>query len=240
MAGIDRQAQRSASNDLFKTYLHSASDDQAEQIASRLVSEHAAPLISEIVRFKLRGSNRSKSDGEDLQHDILVSLLSRLRRLRVSREGNPIQNFRDYVAVVTYNACKQYFGRYIPERETVLLEDQSAVHSGEPEQEAVADRFYLERVWAEIKNLPVKQRAALLLSLRDENENGMLVVLPANGIATARQIAEVLEMQLLQLATLWKDLPLDDLRISELLGVTRQQVINLRKCARERLGRRFS
>jgi hypothetical protein len=35
-------------------------------------------------------------------------------------------------------------------------------------------------------------------------------------------------------------LPLDDATIAGLLGATRQQVINLRKCARERLERRMS
>ena len=40
-------------------------------------------------------------------------------------------------------------------------------------------------------------------------------------------------------AALWNDLPLEDTAISGLLGVTRQQVINLRKVARERLVRRI-
>ena len=40
-------------------------------------------------------------------------------------------------------------------------------------------------------------------------------------------------------AEVWKDLPWSDLRIAERLGITRQQVINLRKCARERLARRM-
>ena len=35
-------------------------------------------------------------------------------------------------------------------------------------------------------------------------------------------------------------LPLDDLRVAERFGITRQQVINLRKSARERLGRRLA
>ena len=36
----------------------------------------------------------------------------------------------------------------------------------------------------------------------------------------------------------WPELPFDDNTIAALLGATRQQVINLRKCARERLRRR--
>ncbi len=39
----------------------------------------------------------------------------------------------------------------------------------------------------------------------------------------------------MELATLWQELPLEDARIAVILDVTRQQVINLRRTARERL-----
>ena len=54
-----------------------------------------------------------------------------------------------------------------------------------------------------------------------------------------RQIAKALEMADEDFARLWQRLPLDDASIAELLNITRQQVINLRKCARERLARRM-
>jgi hypothetical protein len=41
------------------------------------------------------------------------------------------------------------------------------------------------------------------------------------------------------LRELWPTLPRDDQWIADRLGVTRRQVINLRKCARERLARRL-
>jgi hypothetical protein len=53
-----------------------------------------------------------------------------------------------------------------------------------------------------------------------------------------RRIADALEIDAQQLARIWGELPLEDARIAESLGVTRQQVINLRKSARERLSRR--
>jgi hypothetical protein len=40
-------------------------------------------------------------------------------------------------------------------------------------------------------------------------------------------------------AAIWNELPLEDARIAELLGLTRQQVINARKSGRERLARRL-
>jgi len=57
-------------------------------------------------------------------------------------------------------------------------------------------------------------------------------------VASLCDIAVALGMTVEQLAGLWVDLPIDDYSIAQLLGVTRQQVINLRKSARERLTRR--
>ncbi|HEU4386152.1 MAG TPA: hypothetical protein VFV34_00035, partial [Blastocatellia bacterium] len=99
-------------------------------------------------------------------------------------------------------------------------------------------RLYLERVWVEIAQLPVKQRTALLLNLTDRSGNGVIALLPGVGIASFREIAATLEMTAEQLAAVWGDLPLSDAAIAQRLEVTRQQVINLRKSARQRLMRR--
>lgn len=99
-------------------------------------------------------------------------------------------------------------------------------------------RNYLERVWAEIVQLPLRQRCALLLNLTDHLGNEVLALLPGLGVASLRDIAVALGMTVEQLAELWGDLPISDVAIAQLLGVKRQQVINLRKAARERLKRR--
>jgi hypothetical protein len=102
------------------------------------------------------------------------------------------------------------------------------------------DARLLERVWAEIQELPVAQRVALLLHLRDDRGSSLLPALPAAGVASLRQIAAVLEIEPGDLASMWAKLPLSDLDIAARLELRRQQVINLRKSARERLARRFS
>ena len=66
-----------------------------------------------------------------------------------------------------------------------------------------------------------------------------MLLIPITGIATIHQIAEALDIPAEQFAVLWNRLPLDDATIADHLGVTRQQVINLRKSARERLARRL-
>jgi len=101
----------------------------------------------------------------------------------------------------------------------------------------VEQRLFLRRLWAEICELPVPQRVALLLNLRDTH-GSVIMLLPLTGVASLRQIADALSIAAGEFALMWNELPLDDNAIAAHLGVTRQQVINLRKSARERLGRR--
>lgn len=104
----------------------------------------------------------------------------------------------------------------------------------------VERRLYLEVLWKEICQLPQRQRVALLLNLRDAQTRDALILFTLTGITSLRRIAEVIEMPAEQLAPLWNNLPLEDAAIGTLLGITRQQVINLRKSARERLARRMA
>jgi len=101
------------------------------------------------------------------------------------------------------------------------------------------DRTFFERLWNEVRELPPRQRAALLLNLREPSGASVLDLWPATGVASLSDIAAALEMSAEGLAALWNDLPLQDTAIGERLGLTRQQVINLRKSARERLARRM-
>jgi hypothetical protein len=99
---------------------------------------------------------------------------------------------------------------------------------------------YLRRLWQEIVALPLRQRIALLLNLRDANGDSVARLLPLTGVATVEEIGRLVEIDAADFRALWLQLPIDDRRISELLGSTRQQVINLRKSARERLARRMA
>jgi hypothetical protein len=111
--------------------------------------------------------------------------------------------------------------------------------SGEDVAWQVEKRIFLQRLWEEVRELPLAQRSALLLNLREADGRGCLALFPATGVASLRQIAEALEISAERLAELWPQLPLDDATIAGLLDQTRQQVINLRKSARERLARRL-
>ena len=105
--------------------------------------------------------------------------------------------------------------------------------------EALDRRARLRSVWDEILQLSLRQRTALLLNLRDESGGAAIALLPLLRVATMRQLAAALEMSAEELAAIWNHLPLEDAAIGNKLGASRQQVANLRKCARERLARRL-
>lgn len=103
----------------------------------------------------------------------------------------------------------------------------------------VERRAYLARLWNEISQLPPRQRAAVLLNLRDAHGDGVIDLWTLTGLVAPDRIACALSVTLETFAEMLAELPFDDRRIASHLGITRQQVINLRKSARERLARRM-
>ena len=112
---------------------------------------------------------------------------------------------------------------------------------GEPHdmELSIDRRRYAARLWEEICALPPKQRTALLLHLRDGRGNPALSLFPLSGIAFLPAIAATLNLSEAKLSELWSTLPLGDNSIAEILGCSRQQVINLRMSARKRLANRM-
>jgi RNA polymerase sigma factor (sigma-70 family) len=98
----------------------------------------------------------------------------------------------------------------------------------------------LALLWQEVCELPYRQRLALLLNFKDARGQDLVGLLPYTRTATIEQIAKAIDLPIEEFLRLWNKLPLEDATIAGLLGATRQQVINLRKCARERLERRMS
>jgi hypothetical protein len=120
-------------------------------------------------------------------------------------------------------------------------EEFSDSHPARASEANILDRVeqkeMLETIWREMVSLPVRHRAALLLNLRNERSESVIELIPLMRIATIRQIAEALEIPAETFAGIWNELPWDDNRIAEHLGINRQQVINLRQSARARLRR---
>lgn len=114
------------------------------------------------------------------------------------------------------------------------LHDLSLDPAGQLEQ-----KLYLERLWREICELPLNQRLALLLNMRHGGNSEAVILFTQTGTTSLREIASILNIEFEEFVELWNHLPLDDNTIAVRLGLTRQQIINLRKSARERLARRI-
>ena len=116
--------------------------------------------------------------------------------------------------------------------------DVGASHSVATFARTIEQREYLRYLWNEIIHLPPRQRAALLLNLRAAEGRDAITLFPLTQTASLHQIAAAVDIPPDQFAHLWRELPLDDAAIAIRLGVTRQQVVNLRKAARKRLARK--
>jgi hypothetical protein len=119
-----------------------------------------------------------------------------------------------------------------PEEEELELADAST-----PVDVTLGRKEWLAGLWEQIGKLNRNQRTALLLNLRTPDGSCAASLLVMTGVVSVRKIAQAVEMPAEEFVEIWKRMPLSDIEIAGLLGLTRQQVINLRKCARERLAR---
>ena len=101
-------------------------------------------------------------------------------------------------------------------------------------------RFELARIWAEICELPVRQRTALLYNLRDSQGREMLLMFFNARIASLKQIADAMNLTVEECVEILPRLPFDDRTIAEKMNLTEKQVGNLRKAARDNLRRRLA
>jgi DNA-directed RNA polymerase specialized sigma24 family protein len=204
-------------------------DDDGKQVAGFEIwqQQKKSRVVVDVERLpsqvqKLRG-------GKELAEAVAVIF---------NHAGGPIE-FDELVSVI---ATIQGIGDQ-PIESLAADEDPDDAHvpaTTEPDQAwRMEKRMFLQRLWEELQQLPLNQRAALLLNLKDPSGFGCITLFPATGIATIRQLADALEISAESFAEVWNDLPLEDSKIAELLGLTRQQVINARKSGRERLARRL-
>lgn len=100
-------------------------------------------------------------------------------------------------------------------------------------------RDWLSALWGEISALPARHRGALLLNMGSADGTTMCLLVEL-GIVSFAALAGALEVTESELAALWNRVPLPDLEVAERFGLVRQQVINLRRTAREKLSRRFA
>jgi len=355
---MDKRGSLPEIDPLLRPFLLSRDDQEREQHLAGLITNHASPIIKEAVWLKLRALSHCTADGvqhqeaEDIHNEAILHLVARLRDIQSNPDSSAINNFRSYVAVVSYNACNEHLRRKYPLRHSLknrlryvlthqprmslwmddkglmcgysawqagvvsqavnerlsrlrnepshlekaqLLESAERVNltrvttvtldflggpvefddlvgivaeiagikdtpaeasrDGADNDEdtlvertadsrpsfstAVEERLSLTALWKEIRELPLRQKMALLLNLKDDRGNSQIEMFPLTGVATIREIADTLEMRDDEFARLWNELPIEDALIAKRMNLTRQQIINLRKAARQRLGKRM-
>jgi hypothetical protein len=112
-------------DELLRPFLSAGSDAESESLLANIISEHAHPIIRNIIRAKLRVSF-NQQDGHHLNQDALEigsevkgTLLAELQSLKHLPQRKTINNFQSYVAVVTFNACYDYLRRKYPQRHSL-------------------------------------------------------------------------------------------------------------------------
>jgi hypothetical protein len=175
-----------------------------------------------------------ESDVQDSRHSVGARFAALIDRM-FSQAGHPIELDALVSAIASICGIKDQSAESAERSEAV----EEPADPGIALDEAMDNRALASRLWAEIRELPLRQRTALLLHLKDLQGQSVLTLLPRIRVASIREIAATLEVDPYQMASLWNELPLEDSVIAERLQATRQQVINLRKSARERLTRRL-
>jgi hypothetical protein len=96
-------------------------------------------------------------------------------------------------------------------------------------------REVLTEIWDAVCVLPDKHRAAFFFGFADTNGDDLMSLLLAAEVTTAVEIAARLDISMEKLMTVWKQMPLDNGTLADLLGTTRQQVSKWRYRAHRRL-----
>lgn len=329
---------------LLHAWWRAGETEQAEQLLTQLLTEHAIPISKAVITYRLRTEIAQSGDAEDVRQEVTLQLIARLKYLKSTGAPPLSGDFASYTAAVAHQVCSLYRRKQFPARarlkdqlryvltqqrgfalwevarkvwaggfavwreqgkppvlpkQVLALQENKerlGVHWAGARPSALAEllitifnhlagpvefaalvelvarvlgikdaspvenasdavstqhspsadlagqveqRLYLQRLWQEIVQLPLPQRLALLLNLRDTQERGLVVLLVELQLTSLHQLAEVLGLAALEFAELWRELPLDDARIATLLGLTRQQVINLRSSARRQLASRM-
>jgi len=101
MEGSIQQNQESAEGLLYR-FLREE-DCGARECLEKLLTEHAEPVIRRVVRKQ----GYSVEDEEDVRGHAILQVIERLRALRTSSAGSPLDDFCSYVAAIASNSCNR-------------------------------------------------------------------------------------------------------------------------------------
>lgn len=111
-----------AESALLLAYLQATDESESQHLAAQLISEYAEPVIAGVLRYKLgvalhsAARSGSPEQAEDISGEVVLELLTRLRKCKADPEQMAIKDFRSLVAVITYQACAKDLRRKNPQR----------------------------------------------------------------------------------------------------------------------------
>jgi DNA-directed RNA polymerase specialized sigma24 family protein len=197
--------------------------------------ERASEVIDRVLGSFVAGRLLQRDEVDDVRSTVILRVL---QRFDDSAAVARLQSFEDYVARMTINAANDLLrSRRSATVPLTARQGGNAVDSAPESVDALATRETLDLLWNAIRELPLPQRRALLLHAHDSGGGSVIPLLVFTGVATFDDMAAVLNYNRTSLERLWDRLPMADLDIGNLLGITRPRVIGLRRAARERLDR---
>src|SRR6185312_8501626 len=104
---------------LLEPLLTEASDEQADELLSQLIANHAEPVIKGVIRFKLRLNSyreTQRAESDDIHQEVVLQLLAQLQRFRKFPDSHPISDVRGMAAVIAHRTCARWMRRQFPER----------------------------------------------------------------------------------------------------------------------------
>jgi hypothetical protein len=122
MRSMDEIGVQQGTDPLLLPFLNAGAEAEALDILTDVIRVHAEPVIKAIIRHKLRvfldgrGAGRAAQEAEDVESEVVLHLLTKLREVKADPRARGIGNFRSYVAHTTRHACHEVLRRKYPQR----------------------------------------------------------------------------------------------------------------------------
>src|SRR2546429_1997538 len=118
---MEHKIKQYRSDDLLAPFLDAKSQSISDELLSAIINEHADPIITKILKRKLRVSlnergTQQNQDALEIAGDLRATIISTLRALRQDPNQKAIASFSDFVAIKAYSACADYFREKHPQR----------------------------------------------------------------------------------------------------------------------------
>lgn len=151
----------------------------------------------------------------------------------LTRIGHPVELDQLVYLVASVRGTREWTVESIDEDENPLAGSLPDPHPRIDQQ--LEEEELLQRLWEAIRTLPLVQRRIVLLGQGDERGHDLWSLLFEAGTVPLADLSASLELQPIEIAALWAEIPLDTSALATFLNLTRTQVIRWKFYARQQL-----